>query len=196
MIPRHQCHPHLVCFLLGQCSSVWCFPPIPPSLVLITGCKFFALLPFLRVNTWAQVPCPSRLLFTISWRLSSQASVICLHLSWRSLFCVSNAQLTFFLSCKHSRQESWGGAPCTGPYLPSSGFQLMVPPSGRAVLKSSVSPTISDILHMHHPFSSREIQWPLKFPFWMKRQRWGKEFIRDSILVIAPAWSFLPGLSP
>lgn len=118
VIPRHQCHPHLVCFLLGQCS-VWC-PPISPSLVLITDCKFFTLLPFLRVNTWAQVPCPSRLLFTISWRLSSQASVICLHLSSRSLFCVSNAQLTFLLSCKHSRQESWGGAPCIGPYLLSS----------------------------------------------------------------------------
>ena len=33
----------------------------------------------------------------------------------------------------------------------------MGPPSGRAVLKSSESLTIPDILHMHHPFSSREI---------------------------------------
>lgn len=119
--------------------------------------------------------------------------MICLHLSWRWSPCVSNARLTFLLSCEHSRQESWGGAPGLGLTCPPAILRL--PAQGGRAVPCPLGP--HHLWHITHASSLLlwEIQWPLKFPFRMKRQTWGTEFIRDAIPKRAPAWNFLPRLS-
>lgn len=95
------------------------------------------------------------------------------------------------LQARILRWCSWAG-----PYCPPVILRLptQAPPSGRAV-PCPLGP--HHLWHITHASSLLlwEIRWLLKFPFRMKRQRWGMEFIRDAIPERAPAWNLLPRLS-